>query len=111
MRQVNFTLIFVIGLALVLFGLENTQPVSVKFVEGIEFTAPLCVTLVITLGIGAVLAWIFNVWVRFQSDLVTDAVTEEKEQEIETLQVDIERYKAELEEQQRLLPSASSDPS
>lgn len=110
MRQVNFTLIFVICLALVLFGLENTQPVSVKIAEGLELTAPLSVTLVITLGIGAVLAWIFSVWARFQSTLIAQTVAEDKELQIETLQDDIERYKAELEEQQRLLPSVSSTP-
>lgn len=110
MRQVNFTLIFVICLALVLFGLENTQPVSVKIVEGLELKAPLSVTLVITLGIGAVLAWIFSVWAKFQSTLIAQTVAEDKELQIETLQDDIERYKAELEEQQRLLPSVSSTP-
>ena len=110
MRQVNFTLIFVICLALVLFGLENTQPVSVKIVEGLELTAPLSVVLVITLGIGAVLAWIFSVWAKFQSTLIAQTVAEDKELQIETLQDDIERYKAELEEQQRLLPSVSSTP-
>ena len=56
MRQVNFTLIFVICLALVLFGLENSQPTSVKLIEGIELKAPLSIALVVTLGIGALLA-------------------------------------------------------
>jgi uncharacterized integral membrane protein len=106
MRQVNFSIIFVICLALVLFGIENTQLVGIKIIEGLEFKAPLSIELILAMGIGAVLAWVFSVWTRLQSVLGTKQDLEEKEQEIEILQADIERYKAEIEEQQRLLPSA-----
>jgi uncharacterized integral membrane protein len=106
MRQVNFSIIFVICLALVLFGIENTQLVGIKIIEGLEFQAPLSIELILAMGIGAVLAWVFSVWTRLQSVLGTKQDLEEKEQEIEILQADIERYKAEIEEQQRLLPSA-----
>ncbi|MEM9136230.1 MAG: LapA family protein [Cyanobacteria bacterium P01_F01_bin.42] len=104
MRQVNFVLIFVICLALVLFGIENTELVSIKIVEGVEISAPLSVELIVTAGIGAVLAWVFSVWAQIQ----TSISREEQEEQIEELQANIERYKAELEEQQRLLPSVSS---
>ncbi len=108
MRQVNFALIFVICLALVLFGIENTELVGIKIIEGVVLRAPLSVELIIAMGIGAVLAWIFSVWARLQSVLSTQQELEEREQQIEVLQADIERYKAEIEEQQRLLPSSSS---
>ncbi len=108
MPQVNFILIFVICLAVILFGLENTQPVSIKIIEGLEFRAPLCVELLVTLGIGAVMAWIFSVWVDLQNNLTQQAAVKDKEVEITTLQDDIEHYKAELEKQQRLLPGVSS---
>ncbi|MGB7414009.1 MAG: LapA family protein, partial [Thermosynechococcaceae cyanobacterium] len=108
MRQVNFTLIFVICLALVLFGIENTQPVAIKIIEGVELKAPLSVELIVTLGLGAVLAWVFSVWVQVQSILSMKEVVQERDSQINDLQGDIERYKAELEEQQRLLPSVSS---
>ena len=107
MRQVNFSLIFVICLALVLFGIENTQMVSINVIQGIELKAPLAIELIISMGIGAVLAWVFSVWSQLQSTLETREVLGEREEEIEILQADIERYKAEIEEQQRLLPSAS----
>ncbi|MGB8701451.1 MAG: LapA family protein [Thermosynechococcaceae cyanobacterium] len=107
MRQVNFSLIFVICLALVLFGIENTELVSIKIIEGLELKAPLSVELILAMGLGAILAWIFSVWVRLQSTLETREVLEDREQQIEILQSDLERYKAELEEQQRLLPSAT----
>lgn len=108
MRQLNFVLIFVICLALVLFGIENTELVSIKIIEGIELKAPLSIELILAMGIGAVLAWVFSVWVQIQTTLKTGDAIEEQEEQIEELQADIERYKAELEEQQRLLPSISS---
>jgi uncharacterized integral membrane protein len=107
MRQVNFSLIFVICLALVLFGIENTELVSIKIFEGLELKAPLSVELILSMGIGAVLAWVFSVWVHLQAGLGDRQVLEEKEEQIEVLQADIERYKAEIEERQHLLPSAS----
>lgn len=108
MRQLNFVLIFVICLALVLFGIENTEIVSIKIFEGLELKAPLSVELILAMGVGAVLAWVFSVWVQVQSTLSTQEAMGEQEEQIEELQADIERYKAELEEQQRLLPSVSS---
>ena len=107
MRQVNFTLIFVICLAVVLFAIENTQLVSIKVVKGVQLTAPLSIELIITLGIGAVLAWVFSVWTTLQDLFVTRETLQAREAEIESLQTDIERYKAELEEQRLLLPSAT----
>jgi uncharacterized integral membrane protein len=107
MRQVNFSLIFVICLALVLFGIENTQLVGINIIQGVELKAPLAIELILAMGIGAVLAWVFSVWTGLQSTLETRQVLGEREEEIEILQADIERYKAELEEQQRLLPSAT----
>lgn len=104
MRQVNFVLIFTICLALVLFGIENTELVSIKIIEGVEIIAPLSVELIVAMGIGAVLAWVFSVWVQIQTTINRD----EQEEQIEELQADIARYKAEIEEQQRLLPGVSS---
>ncbi|WP_299490812.1 lipopolysaccharide assembly protein LapA domain-containing protein [Acaryochloris sp. IP29b_bin.137] len=108
MRQVNFTLIFVICLAVVLFAIENTQLVSIKVVKGVQLTAPLSIELIITLGIGAVLAWVFSVWTTVQELFVTRQALQAREVEIESLQTDLERYKAELEEQRLLLPSQST---
>jgi uncharacterized integral membrane protein len=108
MRQVNFTLIFVICLAVVLFAIENTQLVSIRIIEGVQLTAPLSIELIVTLGIGAILAWVFSVWTTFQQLLVTREALQAREVQIEALQTDIKRYKVELEEQQRLLPSVTS---
>jgi uncharacterized integral membrane protein len=108
MRQINFALIFVICLALVLFGIENTEPVGIKMIPGVSFSAPLSVELILAMGIGAVLAWVFSVWVRVQSVFNIQQAVQDKDEQIEVLQADIERYKAEIEEQQKLLPSAAT---
>lgn len=105
MRQINFVMIFVISLALVLFGIQNTELVRIRFIEGLEVQAPLSIELIIAMGIGAVLAWVFSVWVQVQRLLLTQQEMRERDTRIEGLEQDIERYKAEIEEQ-RLLPSA-----
>lgn len=103
MRQLNFVMIFVIALALVLFSIENTTPVTIKLVYGAAVQAPLCIILIVTAGIGALLAWVFSVWVKVQRMLTTRDEIQERDEQIESLQVKV----AELEEQQRLLPSAT----
>lgn len=112
MRQINFVLIFVISLALVLFSLENTQPVAIQFVEGVEVEAPLAVELILAMGIGAVFAWVFSVWAYFHRYMAAQENGEEvheREERIQELEQDVARYKAELQEQQRLLPASHSD--
>jgi uncharacterized integral membrane protein len=106
MRQLNFVMIFVIALAFVIFSIENIEPVSIKVIQGATIQAPLCIELIVSMGIGAVLAWVFNVWVQVQRVMATRQEMEARDAQIESLQEDVERFKAELEEQ-RLLPSAS----
>lgn len=109
MRQINFLIIFVIALALVLFSLENTEPVSIHIVRDIEVQAPLAVELILAMGIGAVLAWVFSVWTQVQRvlDSRKDMVeVRRRDERIQELEQNLEEYKAELQEQQRLLPGA-----
>lgn len=106
MRQVNFVIIFVICLALVLFGIENTEPAVIRIVEGIQVQAPLSVELIMAMGIGAVLAWVFSVWTQLQRVLDNGKELRVRETRIQELEEDVERYKAEIQEQQRLLPAA-----
>ncbi len=107
MRQINFVIIFVICLALVLFGIENTEPAIIHIVRGIQIQAPLSIELILAMGIGAVLAWVFSVWTQVQKLLETGREMRQKESRIQELEEDIERYKAEIQEQQRLLPAAN----
>ncbi|MBM0743587.1 LapA family protein [Phormidium sp. CLA17] len=108
MKQVNFVIIFVICLALVLFGIENTELVPIRIVKDIQFQAPLSIELILAMGIGAVLAWVFSVWTRLQRMVEVGKDIRVREDRIQALEKDVEHYKAEIE-QQRLLPAAQSD--
>lgn len=109
MRQVNFVVIFVICLALVLFGIENTDPVLIRFFKDVQVQAPLSVELILAMGIGAVFAWVFSVWTQVQRMVDANPEIERQEARIQELEQDVERYKVELEEQQRLLPASKTD--
>ena len=105
MRQVNFVVIFVICLALVLFGIENTESVPIHIVKGVQLQAPLSIELILAMGVGAVLAWVFSVWTRLQRMIETSKELSVRDERIQELEENVERYKAEIE-QQRLLPAA-----
>ncbi|MBE9179851.1 LapA family protein [Oculatella sp. LEGE 06141] len=106
MRQINFVIIFVICLALVLFGIENTEPAAIHIIEGVQLQAPLCVELLMAMGIGAVLAWVFSVWTQLQKMMESGKEIRQRDVRIEELEQNIQRYKVELEEQQHLLPAS-----
>lgn len=109
MRSLNFFFIFLICLALVLFSIENTQPVAIQVIEGVQVKAPLCVELIVATGLGATLAWLFSLWSRMQRTLALRQEmrqVREKEQRIQELEQNLERYKAEVESKQPLLESA-----
>jgi len=108
MKQVNFVVIFVICLALVLFGIENTELVPIRIVKDIQFQAPLSIELILAMGIGAVLAWVFSVWTRLQRMVEVGKDIRVREDRIQALEKDVEHFKAEIE-QQHLLPAAHSD--
>ena len=114
MKQVNFVVIFVICLALVLFGIENTTPSVIHIVQGVDIEAPLSVELIVAAGIGATLAWVFNVWVQLQSYAQQnpeiqqrDSEIQQRELRIQQLEEDVERYRVELE-QLPMLPQAKA---
>lgn len=111
MRALNFFFIFLICLALVLFSIENTEPTTIQIIKGFQVKAPLSVELIMATGLGAILAWLFSLWSRMQRMLASRAETRqvrEKEQQIQALSQDLERYKAEVEAKQILLESAES---
>lgn len=105
MRQINFVVIFVICLALVLFGIENTEPAVIHVVEGVQLQAPLSIELLLAMGIGAVLAWVFSVWTQLQHMVESGRELRQRDSRIEELEQDVQRYKVELD-QQRLLPAS-----
>lgn len=113
MRQINFLLVFAVCLALVLFSLENTEMVAIKVIPGYEVEAPLAVELILAMGVGAVLAWLFNAWSRLLGQLSAGRLQRDlrsKEERIESLEQNLETYKAQVEQQQQLLPPGQEAP-
>ena len=109
MRPISFLFIFVFCLALVLFSLENSQPVTINVFREVKVQAPLCIELIATMGLGAILAWLFSAWSRFLRMLEnrkTMRAIKEKETRIQQLQKDLEKYKVETADQPLLLPAS-----
>ena len=112
MRQINFSLIFGFGLAMVFFTLENTAATTVHLLlPGLQYTLPLAALLLIAAGIGAISAWFFAAWSGMLNNV--DQVHREGELEaqqvrIKDLESDLNRYRATVETQLGLLPSAQS---
>ncbi|MBE9127275.1 MULTISPECIES: lipopolysaccharide assembly protein LapA domain-containing protein [unclassified Coleofasciculus] len=109
MRQINFLIIFALCLALVLFSLQNTETTAIQIVEGVDVEAPLALELILAMGLGSLLAWLFSIWTQLQGQLSSFQSTRQlraKEERIEELEQDVEHYKAEVEEKQ--LPALSA---
>jgi uncharacterized integral membrane protein len=98
MRQINSVLIFVICLALVLFSIQNTDPVVIHFIQDVQFQAPLAVELLIAMGLGALMAWVFTVWSRFLRLIESGRELRQRDKRIRDLEQDVERYKTQIEE-------------
>jgi len=112
MRQINFTLIFVFGLSMVFFTLENTAATTVHVLPGLQYTTPLAALLLLAAGIGATSAWLFAAWSgmlnnveRFNQASEFDA----QQVRIQELETDLNRYRSTVETQLGLLPSATQE--
>lgn len=111
MRQINFVVFFVLALALVLFSIQNSDPVIIHVIRGIDVEAPLCVDLLVAMGTGAVLAWVLSVWFKIQSFFGPEKKIAQREVHIQKLEKEVERYRFELEQQPKLMASQDSSES
>lgn len=110
LRPINFLIIFLFCLALVLFSLENTQPAVIKIINGVDIEAPLCIEMIVTMGLGAILAWMFSVWNRLLRSLSARKLNRELQQKnnrIQQLEKDLEQYKVETISDNPQLPASS----
>jgi len=105
MRQLNFVVIFIVALALVLFSLENTAPASIQIIPDLKVAAPIAVELILAMGLGAVLAWIFSVWSGLQKSLDM----RNKNVQIQNLQETVQNLSVEIEERKRLVSASAID--
>ena len=108
MSQINFILIFALCLALALFSIENPQTSAIQLIPGLEIEAPISVELILTMGIGAVLAWLFSIWNKLQSQMEYLRTVRPKDKEIEKLEENISQYQSETTKQPQL-SQASED--
>ena len=109
MKQLNFVLIFSFGLAMVMFTLENTSPVTLHLLPGVSLTLPLATLLLLVAGVGATAAWVFAVWtgvVRKVEALQSQGEREAQQVRISELENDLQRYRATVDAQLGLLPAA-----
>ncbi|WP_204152482.1 LapA family protein [Leptolyngbya sp. CCY15150] len=106
MRQINSVLIFVLGLGLMLFSIQNTDIVAIHVMQGIEFRAPLAIELLVAMGAGAMMAWVFSVWSRLQSLVANRQTIKQRDTQIKQLEKDLEQYKLQLENQPLQLPAS-----
>ena len=107
MRQINFLMISAVCLTLVLFGIENTELATIQIVQGVQVEAPISIELILALGIGAVIAWIFSLWTRLQRWLMSRQEVRQRDVRIQELQHNFEQYKAD-QDRQLTLPPAST---
>lgn len=107
MKQLNFLIIFILCLALALFAIENTETVTIHVLPNVELKAPLAVELLVALGSGGILAWLFGVWSQLQTVLVSGFQVRQKNRQIQELESKLEKYQAELQSLRLALPPAS----
>ena len=105
MRQLNFIVIFIVVLALVLFALENTHTASIQVIPSLTVEAPIAVELILAMGLGAVLAWLFSVWSSLQKSIGM----RNKNVQIQNLQETVQNMTIEIEERKRLVSASAID--
>ncbi len=108
MRQVNFAIIFIFCLAFALFSIENTELGTIHLIPGMEVQAPISVELLIALGLGGVLAWLFSVWTHLERLLWSSPKVRQKNARIEELECKIQEYQAEINSLKPLLPFSNN---
>ena len=112
MRQINFSLIFFFGLSTVFFTLENTEATTVRVLPGLQYTLPLAALLLVASGVGAAAAWLFATWSGMLNNVERFSNASEFEAQqvrIQELEVDLNRYRATVQTQLGLLPSAETE--
>ena len=105
MRQINFLLMFALGLALVLFALENTNSATIQILPNQTVEAPIAIELIVAMGVGAILAWLFSLWTSIQSTLEFS----NKNRQISQLQKQISTLTAEVQERKQLMSANAID--
>jgi lipopolysaccharide assembly protein A len=105
MRQINFLVIFAAVMVLALFALENPHTAVVQILPDLQLEAPIAIEIIVSMGIGAVLAWFFSVWAGIQKAIELG----KKEKQIQNLQKQVNEFHTKAEEKQRLMAASAID--
>lgn len=108
MRQLNFVLIFLSCLAIALFCIQNTDPVTIQLIPGYQVGLPLAIELLVAVGLGATLAWMFGLWAQLQKQLSAFQdyqLVKARDRRINDLEKEVKTYQNKLEKQQVLPPA------
>ena len=105
-RQLNFVIIFILGLGLVLFAIQNSEPAIIQILPDLQIKAPVVVEFLLAVGLGAVLAWLFSIWTQLQQNVISSQKIRRKNVEIQELNGKIEEYKQEVQTLKLALPPA-----
>ena len=98
MQPINFFLIFALCLALVLFGIQNTELTTIHIVADLDVSAPLSVEIILAAGAGAVLAWVSGLWMRFGQAIASGKTRQQarqQQQRIQDLEQELQTYQIE----------------
>lgn len=107
MRQLNFLLFFALCLALALFSIENTQPVAINIIPGVQTSAPLSIELLLAVGTGAILAWMFSLWDQLQRQI--ESWKAQRELKLQSQKIEaLEKTLAELQAAQQDMGDSSA---
>lgn len=108
MRQLNFLLFFALCLALALFSIENTQPVAINIIPGLQTEAPLSIELLLAVGTGAILAWMFSLWDQLQRQI--ESWKAQRELKLQSQKIEeLENTLAELQAAQQNIEAPSPE--
>ncbi len=103
MKQINFFVLFLFVMVLVLFALENTTTTTIQVIPGTVFEAPLCIELIASMGIGAVIAWLFSVWTGVQNSIAGLG----KNKQIQNLKRQVTELSIQIEDRNKILVSSA----
>jgi len=103
-KQINFLVLFIFTMALVLFALENTATATIQIIPGTAFDAPLCIELIVAIGIGAAIAWLFSIWTGVQVAIAGVG----KNKQIQNLKRQVNELSIQVDERNKILTSSPS---
>ncbi|MFN3362135.1 MAG: LapA family protein [Pseudanabaenaceae cyanobacterium] len=104
MRQLTFLFFFIVVLILVFFGMQNTETAIIFLYKekDIKLEAPIAIEMILAMGVGAILAWLFAVWTGLQESVALS----DKEKQIKALQKKVEELSLQAEKHQLMLQGA-----